>query len=218
MAGAFDHDLHVVLPGDFGEFAQGLQLGELRLIAGVGDAAGAQAIAQGEADVVLREDLADVLETFVQHVLLVILDHPLGQDGSAAAHDSGDALRGHRDVLDEHAGMDGHVVDALLGLLLDDFEHDFAGEVLDPADAAERFVDRDGADGDGRILDDGLADARDIAAGREIHDGVGAEFDGVAQFLELLLDVGGGGGVADVRIDLATWTPRRCTSARDWCG
>ena len=38
VAGAFDHDLHVVLPGLAGELAEGLQLGELRLVAGIGDA------------------------------------------------------------------------------------------------------------------------------------------------------------------------------------
>ena len=43
-------------------------------------------------------------------------------------------LVGQRDVLDEHAGVDRHVVDALLGLLLDDFEHDLDGQILDAAD------------------------------------------------------------------------------------
>ena len=53
VAGAFDHHLDVVLPGLLGQLAQSLQLGELRFVAGVGDAAGAQAVAQREADVVL---------------------------------------------------------------------------------------------------------------------------------------------------------------------
>ena len=29
-----------------------------------------------------------------------------------------------RNVLHQHAGVDGHVIDALLGLLFDDFEHE----------------------------------------------------------------------------------------------
>ena len=127
MAGAFDHHLHVVLPGLLGEFAQRLQLGELRFVAGVGHAAGTQAVAQREAHVVLLEDLADVLEALVEHVLLVVLHHPLGQDGAAAADDAGDALGGERDVLHQHAGVDGHVVHALLGLLLDHFQHHLRG-------------------------------------------------------------------------------------------
>ena len=48
VAGTFDHHLHVVLPGFAGQFAQGLQFGELRFVAGVGDAAGPQPVAQRE--------------------------------------------------------------------------------------------------------------------------------------------------------------------------
>ncbi len=50
MAGAFDHGLHVVLPGDLGQLAQGVQLGKLRLVVGVAMRAGAQAVAQAESD------------------------------------------------------------------------------------------------------------------------------------------------------------------------
>ena len=46
VAGAFDHDLHVVLPGDAGQFAQGFQFGELRFVARVGEAAGTQAVSE----------------------------------------------------------------------------------------------------------------------------------------------------------------------------
>ena len=37
MAGAFDHDLDAVLPGELGQFAQGFEFGELGAIIGVGD-------------------------------------------------------------------------------------------------------------------------------------------------------------------------------------
>ncbi len=36
---------------------------------------------------------------------------------AAAADDAGDALGGHRDIGQAHAGVDGEIVDALLGLL-----------------------------------------------------------------------------------------------------
>ena len=45
VAGAFDHHLAAFVPGDFGEFAQRLQLGKLRAVVGVADRAGAQTIA-----------------------------------------------------------------------------------------------------------------------------------------------------------------------------
>ena len=37
----------------------------------------------------------------------------------------------------QHAGVDGHVVHALLGLLLDHLEHHVGGQVLDAPHAAE---------------------------------------------------------------------------------
>jgi len=52
VPGTFDHHLHIVLPGDLGELTQSLQLGELGAVAGVGERAGAQAVAQRKADVV----------------------------------------------------------------------------------------------------------------------------------------------------------------------
>ena len=110
-----------------GQLAQRFQLGELRLVAGVGQGARPQAVAERKAHVVLLEDLADVVEALVEHVLAVVLHHPLGQDRAAAADDSGDAPRGQRDVLHQHAGVNGHVVHALLGLLLDHFEHHVDG-------------------------------------------------------------------------------------------
>ena len=203
MARAFDHHLDIVLPGLPGQFAQRLQFGELRGIAGVGEAAGTQAVAQREADVVLLEDLADLVEVLVEQVLLVVLHHPFGQNRAAAADDAGDALRGQRDVLHQHAGMDGHVIHALLGLLFDHFEHHVDVQIFHAAHARERFVDRHGADGHGRVGDDGFADARDVAAGGEIHHGVGAVLHRVLQLLQFFVDIGGGGRVADVGVDLA---------------
>ena len=46
MTRAFDHHLDVVLPGDLGQLAEGFQFAELRFIIGIGDRAGAQAVAQ----------------------------------------------------------------------------------------------------------------------------------------------------------------------------
>jgi len=83
---------------------------------------------------------------FVEQILAMVLDHPFGQDGSAAADDSGHAPGGQRDVLYQYPGVNGHVIDALLGLLLDDFEHDVDVEILDAPHAGDGFVDGDRAD------------------------------------------------------------------------
>jgi hypothetical protein len=200
---AFDHHLDVVFPRLLGEFAESFQLRELRRIAGVGQAAGAQSVAQRKADIVLLENLADVFEALVEHVLLVVLHHPLGQNGAAAAHDAGDALRRERNILHQHAGVNGHIVHALLGLLFDDFEHDVAGQIFHAPHARERFIDGHGADGYGRIGDDGSANGGNVAAGGEIHHGIGAVLHRVAEFFQLAFDIGGHGRVADIRVDLA---------------
>ncbi len=133
VAGAFDHDLHVVLPGLAGELAEGLEFGKLRLVGGIRDGAGTEAVAERVADVVLGHELGDAVEVFVEEVLLVVRGHPLGEDGAAAADDPGDALRDQRHVLNQHAGVDGEVVDALLRLLFDDLEVDIDVEVFDAA-------------------------------------------------------------------------------------
>ncbi len=108
-----------------------------------------------------------------------------------------------RQILDQHAGVDGHVVHALLRLLLDHFQHDLGGEVFDLLDPRDALVDGHGADGHGRVPQDGFADLRDVAAGGEVHHRVGAVVHRGVQLLQLLVDVRGDGRVADVGVDLA---------------
>ena len=84
----------------------------------------------------------------------MVRGHPLRENGSAAADDAGDALGDHGNVLNEHSGVDGEVIDTLLGLLFDDFEVEIDVEVFDLLHSAERFVKRYGADGYGRVAKD----------------------------------------------------------------
>jgi len=95
------------------------------------------------------------------------------------------------------------VVDALLGLLFDHFEHEVEAEIFRTPDARDGFVDRHGADGYWRGVDDGFANFRNVATSGKIHDRVGAVVHRVVQLLQFLVDVGAGRGVTDVRIDLA---------------
>ena len=190
-------------PGDLGELAQRLQLGELRAVVGVGDGAGAQAVAEREGHVVGPHDVADVLEALVEEALLVMRQAPLGHDRAAAADDAGDAVGGERHVGQAHAGVDGEIVDALLALLDQRVAIDLPGE-LDGIAAAllQRLVDRHRADRHRRVAQDPLARVVDVAAGGEVHDRVGAPADRPHHLLDLLLDRGGDGGVADVGVDL----------------
>ena len=49
--------------------------------------------------------------------------HPRAHQRAAAADDAGDALGRQRQVFQQDAGVDRHVIDALLGLVLDHVEH-----------------------------------------------------------------------------------------------
>ena len=180
-----------------------LQLGELGRVRGVGDAAGAQAVAQAERDVVLPHDVAQVVEMRVERVLLVVGDHPLGHQRAAPRDDPGDPVRRQRDVVAEDARVEGHVIDALLGLVLDHVEQVPGREILDLLDALDRLVHRHGADRERAGGDDRLPDRVDIAAGRKVHHRVGTQVDGHLQLGELVVDVGGHRRVADVGVDLA---------------
>ena len=53
------------------------------------------------------------------------------------------------------------------------------------------------------MADDGFANGVNVAAGGEIHDGVGSVVDGGVELFEFFVDVGGDGGVADVGVDFA---------------
>ncbi len=156
-----------------------------------------------EGHVVGLHDLADVFEVGVEEAFLVMGQAPLGHDGAAAGDDAGDALGGERHVVQAHAGVDGEVVHALLGLLDQGVAEHLPGEVLGLAvDLLQRLVDRHGADGHGGVAQDPLAGFVDVLAGGQIHQGVAAPAGRPHHLLDLLLDGGGDGGVADVGVDL----------------
>ncbi len=203
VARALDHHLHVVLPGRLGEVAQDLELGELRRVRGVGEAARPQAVAEREADVVPLEDLAERVEVGEPRVLLARGHHPLRHQRPAARDDAGDAVLRERQELAQDAGVDGHVIHALLRLLLDDVEQVLRGQLLDALDPLDRFVHRDGAERHGAAAQKHAADVRDVAARRQVHHRVGAVLEAAVELLDLARHLAEHGAVSDVRVDLA---------------
>ncbi len=119
VAWSFDHDLHVVFPGAFGQFGQGVEFGELCGVVGVGRGSRAQPVAERKRDVVAGEDFTQLVEAGVEEVFLVVCEAPAGHDGSAAGDDAGDPVGGQGHVAQQYAGVDGHVVHALLALFND---------------------------------------------------------------------------------------------------
>ena len=203
VAGAFDHGLDVVLPGDLGQLARVASSANCASSLASARQPGRRPSPREKLTSYFFDDFADVVEALVQEILFVVVGHPLGEDRAAAADDSGDALGDHRQILNEHPGMDGHVVDALLGLLFDYFEHDGGVEVFDALDARDGFIDRHGADGNGGVAEDGFANFVNAAAGGEIHHGVGAIVNGGVQLFQFLFHIGGDGRVADIGVDFA---------------
>ena len=203
VAGTFDHRLHVVFPGDFGEFAEGFEFGELGRVVGVGDRTGAQAVAEREGYVIGLHDFADFLEMRVEETFLVVGQAPLGHDRAAAGDDAGDALGGQRHAAQQHAGMDGEIVDSLLGLFDQGVPIYFPGQFLgDAADFFQRLVDRHRADGKHGIANDPFARFVDVPASGQVHHGIGAPKRRPDEFLHLFLDRGSDRRIADVGIDL----------------
>ena len=84
MAGAFVHDLHAFGPGAFGEVALDFEFAELGFVVGVGDRAGAEAVADRKAHIVGCHDVANVVPVRVEEILLVMREAPFRHDAAAA--------------------------------------------------------------------------------------------------------------------------------------
>src|SRR5690606_33531837 len=106
-------------------------------------------------------------------------------------------------VAEQHTGMDGEVVDALLRLLDQRIAVHVPGQLFrNAANLLECLIDGHRADRDRRVAQNPLARLVDLLPGREVHDRVRAPERGPAQLLDLLLDRGRDDAVADVRVDL----------------
>ena len=88
---------------------------------------------------------------------------PFGHDRAAARHDAGDAVGGEMDVAEPHAGMDGEIIDALLGLLDQRVAVDLPVELDRIAlHLLQRLIDRHRADRHRRVADDPFARGVDV--------------------------------------------------------
>ena len=152
VAGAFIHDLAAFGPGTRGELSLDFQFGQLRVIIGVGNRSGTKPVADGETDVVCGTDVANLVPMGVEEVLGIVVERPLGQNGSATRNDPGHTTGGVWDEPLQDGGVDGEVIDPLFGLLDEGVAVEFPGKVFDTSvNFFESLVDRNGADRNGRI-------------------------------------------------------------------
>ena len=74
---------------------------------------------------------------------------PARHDRAAAGNNAGNTVRGQRHIGQQHAGVHGHVIHALLALFDDGIAENLPRQVLSYAvDLLQRLVDGHGADGD----------------------------------------------------------------------
>jgi len=93
-------------PRSLGQLAERVELGELRGVRGVRDRSRAKAVAQRDRHVVTAADLKDLLETVIERVLALVVDHPAREQPAAAGHDPGHPMLTERQVLESNAGVD----------------------------------------------------------------------------------------------------------------
>ena len=175
----------------------------MRGVIGVGVGAGTQTVAQRERDVIAPHDVADFIEPLVKETFLVFGQAPARHDRTTARDDAGDAIGGQRHIGETDAGVDGEIIDPLLRLLDQRvLEHLPIELERVAADFLQRLIDRHRADRHRRVADDPVANIVDVAAGRQVHDGVGAPADRPHHFLDLLRHRRGDGGIADIGVHL----------------
>lgn len=80
VPGPLDHDLHGILPGTLGQLGQGAQLCHLRRVVRVSHTPRTQSVPQAERHVILRKDLAELVEVGVEEALLVVGQTPASHD------------------------------------------------------------------------------------------------------------------------------------------
>jgi hypothetical protein len=110
-----------------------------------------------------------------------------------------------------NAAVDGHEIDPHPSLVFDVFKDGLLRKILAGQTAREesayRTVDGHRTDHDGGVLDDSGENNVDVAARREVHDGIRPGIDRDAQFVELLRKEGMACRSPDVGVDFCRKTP-----------
>jgi hypothetical protein len=202
VAGAFDHDLHAAAPGAFGELAEGFEFGEL----GVsrwhrrGRRGGGQSPIENVTSYWRRMSQMSSQCVYMRFSALWTSIH-LARSEPPREDDADEAVLDVLQMAAADAGVDGEVVHTLLGLVV---ERGFDGGPVEVFEFLpdDHRVDRDGADGDGGVADDGLAALVEVAARGQVHHGVGPPPLGPLELLDFFIGAGGDGAGAHVGVHL----------------
>ena len=208
VARALEHHLGAGAAGALGQLGQRQQLANLGAVVGVREASGPQAVAQREREVVRDGEFNQTVEEFVVGVFGLVARHPAGHKRAAAGDDVQLAALGLEPVhgVARDAGVQRHERDAVLGVFLNDVEqfvYRNVGEVLAGVLGVGCYlVNGDGSQRERRLRQNRFPHSVEVAAGREVHQRVGAGVLCHAGLAELQLDVGAVAARADVGVDL----------------
>ncbi len=208
MPRTLHHDLHARRTRPAHKFSQNGQFPELCRVARIRQTARTQSVPQRNRHVVLAQNLANLIPARVKRVFRLVVLHPLRHDRPAAGDDPHDALLGERNVRQKESGMKRHEVHALFRLFLYYAQKEFRIHDGDVARRArKRFIDGNRAEGNRRSLEHALPDGYDIRPDREIHDKIGAGFQGDGEFVQLVALPRTGRGTPEIGVDFRAEQP-----------
>ena len=186
MPGAFHHHLHAGIPRAAREPADLDELGDLPGVRGVVAAAGAHGITDGDAHIVLVQDSQHLVVVLIEGVLATSGLHPGEDERPSSRYDIGESPRLFERLDDPavYAGVNGDEIDPVLGVGAHHFQ-----EILGRNGNERLFQVADGvvhghrANHGRRFLDERTAEGTCLAGVGEIHDGIGAQFQGHVHLL-----------------------------------
>ena len=166
MAGAFDHNLHVLRPRTLCKIAQLDQLADLTRVGRIINAARTQCVTQRNGNVVAAENVQHLVVILEERILIAGHLHPCEQQRAAAGDDVHPASLAHegfnRTAVDTR--MNGHKVHALPGVRLNDLEEILRCDLEQVLfQIPDRVVHRHGADHRRRHVDQLLAEGVGLA-------------------------------------------------------
>ena len=128
---------------------------------------------------------------------------PLGHDGTTTRNDTCYAVSRQRNITQQHTGMDGEVIHALLCLFNQGVAEQLPGQVFGLAvNLLQGLVDGHGTNRHRRITQNPFTGFMNIFAGRKVHQGIATPASRPGHLLDFFFDRGSHCRVTDISIDL----------------
>ena len=175
VAGPFDHDLDILIPGPL---CQSSQLDEFRNLSGIGaviQAAGTEGVSQADGHIKLPQDVQNIIKVLIEWVFLARHLHP-GKEKGAPPRDNVHlplvSLKGFHGPTVQ-TGVDGHKVHPFLGVGPHHLQEILRGNVQQILlQISDGIVHRNGTNHRRRQLDELLPEGVGFPVVGQIHNGL----------------------------------------------